>query len=284
LIPRLRLPGYLWIILCGLSAVAQTAPDSAAPGVPGTSQAPVYGFRVIEQKPLSRANFVQGLQILDGQLYLSSGRYGESRLLRYRLADGALLDGRQVDAMLFAEGLTVLGERIYQLTWLSTLVLVYNKSDLRPLEYFKIPGQGWGLTHNGSELIYSDGSDQIHFMSPEARIIHRSIAVRENGLPVESLNELEWIDGQIWANVWRTNRIVIIDPESGEVRGSIDLSGLLPEEERMEDTDVLNGIARDPADGAIWVTGKRWPWLYRIELVARREPAKQSQASGGDSR
>jgi glutaminyl-peptide cyclotransferase len=245
---------------------------------------PVYGYRVIDKLPQSRGNFVQGLQILDGQLYVSTGRYGESKLLRYRLADGKLLGGRKIDDSLFAEGLTILNSRVYQLTWLAGLVLVYNLEDLQPLEYFRIAGQGWGITHDGNNLIYSDGSDKLHFLSPQTRRVVRSLAVTERGAPVEQLNELEWIDGQVWANVWRSNRLVMIDPASGEVTASVDLSGLLPESEHRDDTDVLNGIARNPADGAIWVTGKRWPWLYQIELVEQDPKTQQSQATPAESR
>ena len=243
-----------------------------------------YGYRVIGKLPHSRENWVQGLQILDEHLYLSAGRYGSSRLLRYRLSDGKLLAQRRVDDRLFAEGLTVFGERIYQLTWHSRLVLIYNKADLRGIAYFTIPGQGWGLTHNGSELIYSDGSDRLHYLSPETGAIRHSINVTENGLPLARLNELEWIDGKIWANVWQTDRIVIIHPDTGQVTASIDLGGLLSIEERLPDTGVLNGIARNPDDGTIWVTGKRWPWLYQIELIPRPDTDKHSEAPPLDSR
>ena len=232
------------------------------------ADAPVYDYKVTAKKPQDRANFVQGLQILDGQLYVSSGNYGVSKLLRYRFSDGELLETRPVDPRLFAEGLTVLDDRVYQLSWKSGVVLVYDKDTLAGIEYFRIPGQGWGLTHNGEQLIYSDGSHRLHYLSHEAQAIIRSVEVTENGQPVSKLNELEWIDGQIWANVWQTDRIVIIDPESGEVQASINLQGILPPEERREGhTGVLNGIARDPADGSVWVTGKRWPWLYQIELI-----------------
>ena len=234
------------------------------------ADAPVYDYKVTAKKPLDRANFVQGLQILDGHLYVSNGNYGVSTLRRYQFSDGKLLTERPVDPRLFAEGMTVLENRIYQLTWKSGLVLVYDKDTLAGIEYFRIPGEGWGLTHNGEQLIYSDGSHRLHYLSPEAKAVIRSIEVKENGLPVSKLNELEWIDGQIWANVWTTDRIVIIDPESGEVTASVNLQGILPLEERREgSTDVLNGIARDPDDGSIWVTGKRWPWLYQIELQAQ---------------
>lgn len=231
-----------------------------------------YSYRVLDKKPQARDLFVQGLEIHDGLLYLSAGNYGESRLLRYHLDSGEQETSRKLHPRVFAEGLTVLGDRVYQLTWRERMMLVFGKDKLEALEWFPIAGQGWGLTNNGSELIYSDGSDKLHYLSPESRRIKHSIAVTENGQPLTLLNELEWVEGKIWANIWQRNRIVIIDPDNGVVTASIDLSGLLPASERHSDTDVLNGIARNPVDGSIWVTGKRWPWRYQIELIEQIEP------------
>ena len=231
-----------------------------------------FGYRVTDRKPQSTDNYVQGLKIVDGNLYVSSGGYGNSHLRRYRFADGSLEQEYKLDRRIFAEGLTIFEDKLYQLTWHNRMVLVYDRDSFEPSEWFPIPGEGWGLTNNGAELIYSDGSDKLHFMSPTGRHITRSISVRENGKPVIRLNELEWIDGRIWANVWMTDRIVIIDPVNGEVTASVDLSGLQPLLKNRSPNDVLNGIARDPRDGSIWVTGKRWPWLYQIELVSATAP------------
>ncbi|MEH6568183.1 MAG: glutaminyl-peptide cyclotransferase [Halioglobus sp.] len=256
----------------------------------GSSRAeiPIYGYKITGKIPQARENFVQGLQILDGHLYMSTGNYGQSKLRRYRLSDGALQSERRVDNRLFAEGLTVLGERIYQLTWKSRLVLVYNKANLQGLEYFRIPGQGWGITTDGDKLIYSDGSHQLHYLSPETKRITHSISVTENGRPLSQINELEWIDGQIWANIWQSNRIVMIDPKSGAVSAVINLQGLLPIEERQPGTDVLNGIAWNPDDGSVWVTGKRWPWIYQIELIppldTKNPTEKHSEVTKHNSR
>ena len=148
-------------------------------------------------------------------------------------------------------------------------MLVYDRAELTPKHSFRIPGEGWGMTTDGQKLIYSDGSDKLHFVAPTTGSIERSVSVTEAGSPLRKLNELEWVDGRVWSNIWQTDRIVIIDPASGEVTGSIDLKGLLPTAERQAGTDVLNGIARNPADGAIWVTGKRWPWMYRIEVLPK---------------
>jgi glutamine cyclotransferase len=252
------------------------------------AEVPIYGYKITGKMPQARDNFVQGLQIVDGALYMSTGNYGQSKLRRYRLSDGALHSERRVDNRLFAEGLTVLGEKIYQLTWKSRLVLVYNKDNLQGLEYFRIPGQGWGLTTDGDNLIYSDGSDQLHYLSPQTKRITHSIKVTENGLPLRQINEMEWIEGQIWANIWQSNRIVMIDPKSGVVSAAINLHGLLPVEERQAGTDVLNGIAWNPDDGSVWVTGKRWPWMYQIELIppadTKKPPEKHSEVTKQKSR
>ena len=242
-----------------------------------------YTVRVIDQKPQPRENFVQGLEILDGYLYVSTGNYGASHLLRYRFDDGTLDESRKLDVRIFAEGLTVLGDNIYQLSWQNKVMLVYRKSDLTLLRTLPLKGEGWGLTHNRTELIYGDGSDSLYFMSPDTARITRTIAVTQQGRPVKRLNELEWVDGAIWANVWQSNRIVVINPANGEVTASIDLQGLLPPQEYRRGTDVLNGIAQDPADGSIWVTGKRWPWLYQIELVPTADD-RETQKNTTDSR
>lgn len=228
-----------------------------------------FGYKVLERKHQDRANYVQGLEIVDGELYVSSGGYGKSRLRRYDFESGKLGADLPLDPRIFAEGLTVFGDKVYQLTWHNRAGLIYDRQTLGPKQLFRIPGQGWGLTHNGSELIYSDGSDRLYFLSPDTHRITRSVAVTENGNPVTRINELEWIDGAVWANVWKSDRIVIIDPDSGKVTGNVDLQGLNPPDQNTQVDDVLNGIARNPADGAIWVTGKRWPWLYRIELVPK---------------
>ncbi len=227
-----------------------------------------YGYRILDRKPQPRDHYVQGLQIVDGYLYVSLGEYGRSRLLRYRFDDGELDAGIRLPDHLFGEGLTVVGDRIYQLTWKNRALLVYDRADLAGRAWFPLPGEGWGLTYDGAQLVYSDGTNRLHFMDPDTGHISHSLRVTENGKPLAGqLNELEWIDGKVWANIIRTDRIVVIDPGSGAVTASIDLSGLRPEETLRDINGVLNGIARNPADGAIWVTGKRWPWLFRIELV-----------------
>ncbi len=240
-----------------------------------------YGYRVVDKKPQARDIFVQGLQILDGELYVSAGGYGKSRVLRYDFGDGRLETERRLDPRLWAEGLTVLKDRVYLLTWRSRNLFILDREDLQIVSRIIIPGEGWGLTSDGSELIYSDGSDRLFFVSPAEARITRSVKVTENGRPVVRLNELEWIDGRVWANVWQTDRIVVIDPQTGVVEAAIDLGGLLPFAERRPGTDVLNGIARNPGDGGLWVTGKNWPWLYRIELVPKTPDQPDSPRDSG---
>lgn len=236
-----------------------------------------YGYRVTDKQPLSRKIFTQGLEIVEGQLYVSSGGYGNSRLMRFNLEGGTLHGEHRLQPRLFAEGLTVLDQRVYQLTWRARQLIVYAQRDLSVIERWQIPGEGWGMTNDGTSLIYSDGSDQLFFVSPTTKRIEQVLKVTENGSPIDQLNELEWVDGKILANTWRSDRIVIIDPDSGEVTGSVDLQGLLPVAERRPDTNVLNGIARNPADGTIWVTGKKWPWMYQIELIAETEKPVQQE-------
>lgn len=223
-------------------------------------------WRVMERYPQSREHFVQGLEFAGENLYISSGGYGRSRLSRYRFPSGELLAQHRLPEHLFAEGLTVFRGELYQLTWRARRVLVYDAQALQPRRELRIDSEGWGLTHNGSHLIYSDGSEMLRFLDAHSGDVLRRIEVRLGTTPVTRLNELEWIDGHIWANVWQSDRIVVIDPGDGTVTATLDLSGLLPPREQRADTGVLNGIARDPRGEGVWVSGKRWPWMYRLQI------------------
>jgi glutamine cyclotransferase len=233
----------------------------------------VFDYEVLERRAQPRENFVQGLELHDDILYTGTGRYGQSRLLEYHFPDMRLLREYQLPDALFGEGITRLEGRLYQLTWRAGLGLVYDAERLQPLGKWTLGTQGWGLTNNGRELIYSDGSHRLYFLSPETFQRNRVLEVTLSGRPLPQLNELEWIDGEIWANVWRSNQLVRIDPGSGEVLAIVDLSNLLDPADRQPDTDVLNGIAWDRERQALWVTGKRWPWLFRIRLVPRAKAA-----------
>jgi glutamine cyclotransferase len=225
-----------------------------------------YGYQVVSRLRFDRANFTQGLEIHDGRLYVSSGLYGESMIRVYDFPAMEEMQAVPLDSRIFAEGLTVIDNRLVVLSWRERVMLVYSLPDLSLLGQSALPGQGWGATHSDSTLWFSDGSHYLYSadMSGDGQLTQLPITLE--GRPLRNLNELEWVDGEIWANVWQTDEIARIDPSTGEVVGLIDLAGLLPEEDRLRDTDVLNGIAVDPVTRAIWVTGKRWPWLFEITL------------------
>ncbi len=223
-------------------------------------------FEVIATIPHEPAAFTQGLAIHDGQLYEGTGRYGESTLRRVELATGRVEKMTALSSTYFGEGITIFGGRIYQLTWQNNLTLVYDIETFDRVGTLRHDGEGWGLTHDGTHLIVSDGSASIRFHDPETFEVVRRLSVHADGNPVNSLNELEYINGEIWANLWYQDRIVRISPETGAVLGWIDLSGLYPRSRRASE-DVLNGIAYDADADRLFVTGKNWPWLYEIEIV-----------------
>ena len=227
---------------------------------------PTYGYEVVSRLRFDRANFTQGLEIFDGRLYVSSGLYGESMIRVYDFPSMDKIQAVPVDSRIFAEGLTVIDNRLVVLSWRERVMLVYSLPDLSLLGQSTLPGQGWGATHSGSTLWFSDGSHYLSSADMNGGGKLTQLPVTLNGTPLRNLNELEWVNGEIWANVWQTDEIARIDPSTGEVVGLINLAGLLPEEDRLRDTDVLNGIAIDPVTGSIWVTGKRWPWLFEITL------------------
>jgi glutamine cyclotransferase len=234
-------------------------------------------WELLGKRPHSRSDFVQGLEIRDGKLYQGTGIRRRSGLQVFDLQSGALLQRQHLPDAYFGEGITVLGSRVIQLTWQARKGLVFRRADLSLLEEFPLPGQGWGLTNDGRQLIYSDGSHLLRFISPGDWAIRGAVPVTRNGRPVNYLNELEWTPAGLFANVWRSDTIVRIDLASGAVTGEIDLTGLLPRRDWKFGTDVLNGIAFDPSDGTFWVTGKNWPWLYQIRLTDAdwEQPAKK---------
>lgn len=221
-----------------------------------------YQYRVIKQYPHDRQLFTQGLEIYRGQLLESAGKYGRSSLSLRTLEASRPLKTHPLPAHFFAEGINQLNGRIYQLTWKSGTVFVYDTDSFNPLDSLTIEGEGWGLTNDGKALIMSDGSNQLHFVNPADFSIYRSLAVSYQGKPVQHLNELEWVEGKIYANIWQTDWIVIIDPQSGHITGKVNLEDLKP-----PGSDVLNGIAYDSVNRRLYVTGKYWPHLYQIELL-----------------
>lgn len=228
---------------------------------------PVYTFRVKNVYPHDPGAFTQGLVYQDGGLYESTGLRGRSSLRRVDLETGEVQKKTSLLPMFFGEGIAVLGDRIYQLTWTSRVGFVYDKDSLEIIREFRYGIEGWGMTHDGKRLIVSDGSAELYFWDPETLVETGRITVKDGGTPVLNLNELEFIEGEIWANVWQDDRIVRVSPESGDVLGWIDLSGLLAPGDRRGTEDVLNGIAYDPIRQRIFVTGKLWPKLFEIEIA-----------------
>lgn len=227
-----------------------------------------YTYRVVNEYPHDPGAYTQGLEYLDGWLYEGTGNRGTSSLRRVDLTTGKVVQIRDLDQDLFGEGITVFGDRIYQVTYTSQVGFIYDRSSFEEIQKIYYQNrEGWGLTNNGRELIMSDGTNIIYFIDPELFTVNRQIEVYHNKGPAESLNELEYIGGKIWANRYYTDEIVIIDPETGKVEGRIKLKGILKSTDRKSTTDVLNGIAWDREKNRIFVTGKYWPKLFEIVPV-----------------
>lgn len=228
-----------------------------------------YTYEIVAEYPHSRTSYTQGLQFVDGELWEGTGEYGNSRILRTDLASGKILEAQHNVKEEFGEGITVLGDKIFQLTWLNGKLHIYNRKTLQHIATHTYKGEGWGLTTDGTKLYMSDGTHSIRVLNPETLKQESRFGVTLRGESLGNLNELEWIEGKIWANVYTSDYIVIIDPSNGVVEGVINLSGLLPESERDRRTDVLNGIAYDSATKRIFVTGKNWSKLFEIKLIAQ---------------
>jgi glutamine cyclotransferase len=229
---------------------------------------PTYGVEIVGTRPHDPDAFTQGLVFHDGALYESTGLHGRSSVRRVDLDTGRVLSRRSVPRQYFAEGLTIFQGRIVQLTWQSQKGFVYDLG-LRLTREFAYTGEGWGLTHDGTSLIMSDGTSRLRFLDPATFAVRRVLDVTDAGRPVESLNELEFVRGEVYANVWPTDWIVRIDPVSGRVVGRVDLTGLLAPHERHGTEDVANGIAYDASADRLFLTGKLWPRLYEVRLRRR---------------
>jgi glutamine cyclotransferase len=247
--------------------------DAAPPSSPANSNAtrnnavvPVYGYEVVNTYPHDPDAFTQGLIFLDGALVESTGLEKHSTLRRVELQTGKVLQKVDVPPLYFAEGMTLFGGKIYQLTWKAEKGFVYDPQTFQKTGEFTYTGEGWGLTHDADSLILSDGTDQIRFIDPNTNAVRRTISVRDGDRRVSQLNELEYVRGEIYANLWHYNRVARIDPKDGRVTGWIDFSGLLKPGETSEEEAVLNGIAYDEAGDRLFVTGKLWPKLFEIKL------------------
>ncbi len=227
----------------------------------------MQSYKVIATFPHDTTSFTQGLVFYKGELYESTGLQGESTLRRVEIATGRTLQRLEVPPQYFAEGLALVGDELLQLTWQSKVGFVYDRATFKQKRTFTYNTEGWGIAYDGaSRLVMSDGSSTLAFLDPKTLGTVRTLRVMDAGTPVGSLNELEWVDGEIWANVWQTDRIARISPNTGEVNAWIDLSTLYPRAQRTPPADVLNGIAYDPATRRIFITGKKWPRLYQITV------------------
>lgn len=254
----------LWSLLIGLLLlVAKCGVEAAS----RPARAPRIEVDVLRAFPHDPGAFTQGLVVRNGQIFESTGLYGQSTVRRVDLDTGAVLQTARLPDTQFGEGLAIWKNTLVVLTWQSGQGHVLDLDSFKPVRTFAYPGEGWGLARTDRELVMSDGSSAIRFLDPDTFEEKRRIAVTDGGRPVKRLNELEWINGEIWANVWQTDRIATINPEHGNVTGWIDLSGLLQDSGAgMDGADVLNGIAYDSESGRIFVTGKQWPRLFEIRL------------------
>jgi glutamine cyclotransferase len=231
---------------------------------PAAPTAPVEAATAVRSYPHDPRAFTQGLVFRNGELLESTGRYGESSLRRVRLETGEVLQRVDVPKEFFAEGLAVLGNRAYQLTWQNQTGFIYDVDTFKQVGTFPYEGEGWGLTTDGTSLILSDGTGVLRFLDPNTFAVSRTLEVRDGDRVVDQLNELEWVRGEIWANVWHNDQIARIDPRTGRVIGWLDVGQLLPEATAADSEAVPNGIAFDPATGRLFVTGKLWPRLFEI--------------------
>ena len=225
-----------------------------------------YGFTVVNIWPHDSAAFTQGLIFAGGKFYEGTGQEGHSSLRLVEPQTGKVLKKLDVPEPYFAEGITLLNNKIYQLTWQHGIGFIYDAQKMEQIGRFDYNGEGWGITTDGHSLIMSDGSNLLKFLDPDSFRVTKTIAVRDGNRPVNELNELEYVNGEIYANIWHDNRIVTIDPQTGRITGWIDLTGLLPPGDVTDPEAVLNGIAYEPAEKRLFVTGKLWPRLFEIQL------------------
>jgi glutamine cyclotransferase len=240
----------------------------AAGGV--AAAAPVEGYKVVATYPHSTASYTEGFFYLDGLFYEGTGMVGRSAVMAIDPATGTVRQRHDLPAPYFGEGIVDWGPNIYEWTWQSHVCFVYDRFSLRVVKQFSYTGEGWGMTRTQTELITSDGTATLRFRDPATFRETRHIVVRDDGRPIGLLNELEFIHGEIFANVWHSDRIARISPKDGHVIAWIDLTGLLPVGEMVDAESVLNGIAYDAQRGRIFVTGKQWPRIFEIEVVPRR--------------
>ena len=254
------------LVFLGALALCACGPANTQAGA-----TPEYTYQIVHVYPHDPQAFTQGLVYQDGVFYEGTGLEGQSSIRKVKPETGEVLQKREVPEAYFGEGIIVWKDRLLELTWTTQKGFIYDLATFAPKGEFSYPGEGWGLTTDGKRLIMSDGTASIRFWDPETLKETGRINVNEDGRPVIELNELEWVKGEIFANVWKTERIARIDPKSGKVTGWIDCHGLLTAADRTGETDVLNGIAYDAKGDRLFITGKKWPKVFEVKLVKRTQ-------------
>jgi len=258
------------VSLLVLGVMAMGLVGRAAGFAPWQAQAamPMFGYTIVHTYPHDHDAFTQGLQVVDGVFYEGTGLNGRSSIRKVKIETGEVLQKRDVPAQHFGEGITVRGSELFQLTWQSGVALVYDRASFTPKRQLKYTGEGWGLTQDATSLIMSDGTEYLRFLDPATFTERRRVRVTAGGAPLKNLNELEYVKGEVFANVWQTDYIARIDPKTGAVNGYIDFRGLLTPRER-EGTDVLNGVAYDEKSDRLFITGKLWPRVYEVRITRK---------------
>ena len=233
------------------------------------TRTPTYTYEVVQSYPHDPKAFTQGLVWHEGTLFESTGQVGQSNIREVTLATGRVIRQQDLAPPHFGEGIALLGSKLFQITWTSGKAFVYDRASFTRTGEFSYEGEGWGLTTDGTAIVMSNGTPTIVWRDPATFAVQKSITVTDNGTPVSQLNELEWVKGEIWANVWQSEQIARIDPATGHVTGWIDLAGILPAMDKTGSEDVMNGIAYDAARDRLFVTGKLWSRLYEITLKQR---------------
>lgn len=233
------------------------------------SQPDKLGYQIVSTLPHDATAYTQGLQLIGGRLFESTGQYGESTVRELEPATGKILRKRPLAKTVFGEGLTVIGQEMWVLTWKENTAYVLELDTFKPIRTHTYKGEGWGLTTDGKQLIMSDGSSDLRFLNPKDFTVVRTLAVKDGKSSVKNLNELEWIDGQIFANIYQSNKLARISPETGQVTGWLDLAGLKNQLTQPHRAEVLNGIAYDKTTGNLLVTGKYWPQMFEIKVAKK---------------
>jgi glutamine cyclotransferase len=250
---------------CGGDRAGAEQGGATATPAPST-RTPTAEVEVVARHPHDRGAFTQGLLFHQGRLFESTGQVGTSGIREVELTSGRVMREAALERPHFGEGIVIVGDRLFQLTWQSGKAFVYDWKTFRRTGEFRYDGEGWGLTTDGSALIMSTGGSSLLWRDPATFAVTRTLPVTDHGLPVSNLNELEWVEGEIWANLWQSDQLARINPATGEVTGYVNLAGILPASERSGEEDVLNGIAYDPSTKRLLVTGKLWPTVFEIRV------------------